>query len=80
MTVTVYEKPNCQACTATKRRLGARGIEFETADITDAGNLSAAKALGFQEAPVVIVGDGMTDETAWSGFRPDLIDLIGVSE
>lgn len=67
--VVVYSKPHCQQCTATKRRLRAKGVEFEQASLLDEGNLAAAKALGHKEAPVVVVGD-----VSWSGFRPDLID------
>lgn len=67
--VTVYTKPRCQPCTATKRRLKDKGIPFTEESLLDEGNLAAAKALGHQEAPVVVVG-----RESWSGFRPDLID------
>ena len=69
--VVVYSKPHCQQCTATKRRLRAKGVEFESLSLLDEGNLAAAKALGHQEAPVVVVG-----KQSWSGFRPDLIDEL----
>lgn len=69
--VVVYSKPHCQQCTATKRRLRAKGVEFESLSLLDEGNLEAAKALGHQEAPVVVVG-----KQSWSGFRPDLIDEL----
>lgn len=78
MSVTVYSKPNCQACTATKRFLTERGLDFSEADVTEPGNLAAAKALGHLEAPVVVVAvDGPRTEVSWSGFRPDkLQDLV----
>lgn len=67
-TVTVYTKPDCQQCVATKRALTDAGIPFETDDITKPENLTAALALGYTSAPVVIAGD-----QGWAGFRPDLI-------
>lgn len=69
--VTVYTKPRCQPCTATKRRLRDKGVEFVEESILEPGNLAAAKALGHLEAPVVVVG-----RESWSGFRPDLIDEL----
>jgi glutaredoxin-like protein NrdH len=69
--VTVYSKPNCQACTATKRWLTQRSIPFIEEDITEPGNLAAAKALGHLEAPVVVYGD-----RHWSGFNPNELGLI----
>lgn len=72
MQITVYEKPNCQACRMTKRWLDQHNIEYATDDITEPGNLEAAKAMGFLEAPVVMVGN-----EGWSGFRPDkLAELL----
>lgn len=70
-TVRVYTKPDCRQCDATKRRLTDKGIEFTTEDLTDEGNLTAAKALGHSSAPVVVVG-----EESWAGYRPDLIDEL----
>lgn len=74
MTITVYTKPNCQPCRATKRFLTENDIAFEEADATDPANVAAARSLGYQEAPVVVVApDGVGSETSWSGFRPDLL-------
>ena len=70
-TVRVYSKPNCQACEATKRWLTSRDVPFVVEDITTDDNLTAAKSLGYQEAPVVIVSQGTPgDEVHWSGFNP----------
>lgn len=72
MTVTVYTKPACQACNATYRALDKKGIPYESFDISqDAEALERLKALGFQQAPVVVAGDD-----SWSGFRPDKIDEL----
>lgn len=67
-TVRVYTKPNCGQCDMTKKALDKAGIAFVIEDLTEPGNLAAAKELGFMSAPVVMVG---TD--GWAGFRPDLI-------
>lgn len=75
MKVTVYSKPACQQCTATKRWLTQHGVKFTEDDITEPVNLEAVKALGYQEAPVVMVLEG-DKETHWSGFRPDLLTKL----
>lgn len=75
MAITVYTKPACVQCNATKRALKKRGLEFDEIDLTeDADALAAVKALGYQAAPVVFA-----DGNHWSGYRPDLIGEL-VSE
>jgi glutaredoxin-like protein NrdH len=72
MTVTVYTKPNCVQCDATKRTMDKLGIKYATVDITqdlEAYDMIISK--GFQAAPVVI-----TDDDAWSGFNPDKISEL----
>lgn len=75
MRVTVYTKPLCPQCDATKRRLTKRGVEFTTVDLTTtpAALEYVTGDLGYSQAPVVVVEDG-TEENHWSGFRPDRID------
>ena len=70
MSVTVYTKPSCVQCDATKRHLDKLGIKYDTVDITvdvDAFDMLVEK--GFKAAPVVIAGD-----EAWAGYQPDKID------
>ena len=72
-TITVYTKPACQPCKATKRWLDKRDIPYNEVDIsTSPDDLEAIQSLGFQEAPVVIVstGDPETD-IMWSGLHVD---------
>ncbi|MBB6335129.1 glutaredoxin-like protein NrdH [Schaalia hyovaginalis] len=72
MCITVYTKPRCPQCDATKRTLDKQGIDYRSIDVTeDAEALDYIKSLGYQQAPVVI-----TDEDAWSGFRPDRIKAL----
>lgn len=75
MTVTLYAKPGCPQCEATRRQLEKDGIGYHRIDITqDAAAYELCKALGYSSAPVVVAG-----EQHWSGFRPDRIDaLVGV--
>lgn len=71
-TVTVYSKPLCVQCDATKRALTKAGIAYTAVDVTeDAEALAKIKALGYAQAPVVV-----TDEDHWSGFRPDRIKAL----
>lgn len=70
--VKVYSKPACVQCTATYRRLDAKGISYKILDVSqDEEALAEIKELGYLQAPVVI-----TEKEHWSGFRPDLIDAI----
>lgn len=70
MSVTVYTKPSCVQCDATKRHLDKLNIEYSTVDITkDAEAFDMLIEKGFKAAPVVI-----TDDSAWAGYQPDKID------
>lgn len=72
-TITVYSKPNCQPCKATKRWLDKRDIPYTEVDITTSPkDLEAIQSLGFQEAPVVIVSTGDPEaDIMWSGLHVD---------
>lgn len=72
MSITVYTKPACVQCNATTRALDKAGLSYSLIDLMeDADALDAVKALGYQQAPVV-----MADGDHWSGFRPDKIAAI----
>ncbi|MDO5728447.1 MAG: glutaredoxin-like protein NrdH [Actinomycetaceae bacterium] len=72
MTITVYSKPMCVQCDATKRALDKQGLSYEIIDMSvDAEALDYVKSLGYVQAPVVMVGD-----QHWSGYRPDLIKKV----
>lgn len=75
MSIIVYTKPSCVQCSATYRALDKLGIEYTVVDITeDAEALESVKALGYQQAPVVIA-----DGEHWSGFRPDRIKALALA-
>lgn len=72
MTITLYTKPNCVQCDATKRALEKTGLAYVTVDLTqDAAALEQVQQWGYRSAPVVVAGDDH-----WSGFRPDKISEI----
>ena len=72
MTVTVFTKPHCPQCDATKRQFTKLGVPFETVDLTqNPSTLEQLQAAGFQQAPVVI-----TPDNSWTGYRPDLIRAV----
>ena len=51
MTVTVFTKPHCPQCDATKRQLTKLGVPFETVDLTqNPSTLEQLQAAGFQPA------------------------------
>ena len=67
--ITVYTKPACVQCNATKKALDKAGLEYELVDISlDDEARDYVMALGHLQAPVVVAG-----EDHWSGFLPDRI-------
>lgn len=72
MTITLYTKPACVQCDATKRALDKAGLTYVTVDLTqDAAALELVQQWGYRSAPVVSAGDDH-----WSGFRPDKIKAL----
>ena len=75
MSITVYTKPQCVQCRATKRALAKQGLEYTEVDLTlDEEALNTVKALGYQQAPVVFA-----DGDHWGGFRPDKIKALATA-
>ena len=72
MSITVYSKPACVQCDATKRALDRQGLAYQVVDLTlDAAAYDQVTAMGYRQAPVVIAG-----EDHWAGFRPDKISAL----
>lgn len=73
MSITVYTKPACVQCNATKRALDKQGLDYTTVDVTeDAAAADNLKALGFASVPVVIADD----TEPWAGYRPDRVKAL----
>lgn len=67
--ITVYTKPACVQCEATKRMMDKLSIDYDTVDITlDTEAFDMLISKGYKSAPVVI-----TDNDSWAGFNPDKI-------
>jgi len=72
MLITVYSKPACQACKATKRYLDKEGLEYKMIDVTeDPVAREYVESLGYLTAPVIVAG-----EDHWGGFRPDRLHAL----
>lgn len=70
--ITLYGKPHCPQCEATKRLFDKFGISYNVIDITkDSQAMEYISSLGFMQAPVVIAGDDK-----WCGLRPDMIQKV----
>lgn len=73
--ITLYTKPACVQCTATKRALDKAGLEYNMVDISlDDEARDYVMAMGHLQAPVVVAGD-----ENWSGFRPDRIRALATA-
>lgn len=72
MAITVYTKPACVQCNATKKALDRAGLDYELVDVSvDDEARDYVMALGYLQAPVVEV-----DGEHWSGFRPERISAL----
>lgn len=71
--VIVYSQPGCAPCAASKRKLTKLGIPFSERDVSvDDAARAELISLGYQQTPVVMVGDF----DSWAGYRPDRIEGI----
>ena len=67
MAITVYTLPECAQCETTKTYLEKNNLAYSTVDLSEnPKEYEVIKSLGYDRVPVVI-----TDESHWSGFRPD---------
>jgi glutaredoxin-like protein NrdH len=70
--ITVYSKPACPQCSATRRYLDKAHLDYLTVDVTQDPDAAAFVAsLGYTAAPVVVAG-----KDHWAGFRPDRIEAL----
>lgn len=72
MSITLYTKPACVQCNATKKALDRAGLEYTSVDVTlDEEARDYVMALGYVQAPVVEASG-----EHWSGFRPERIKAL----
>lgn len=82
MIVTVYGKPGCGACTATRFALKKAKIPHTYIDVSAPGeDLARAqlKEMGYSSVPVVVavIGPRENQSQSWTGFHPDKIKALG---
>ena len=73
--VTVYTKPACPQCNATKKALAKFGLEYTEAPIDDQV-LDAAMELDIASAPIVCASVDGVEVEPWGGYRPDRIQAL----
>lgn len=67
---TVYGKPGCVQCDATKRHLDTKNIPYVYEDVTEnEAALKWVQDMGYQGVPVIAIGFEHTQ-----GFNPDWIN------
>lgn len=72
MSITLYTKPACVQCNATKKALDRAGLEYTSVDVSlDEEARDYVMALGYVQAPVV-----EANGEHWSGFRPERIKAL----
>ena len=73
MAVTIYTKPDCPACDATKRYMDKFGIAYAIENFADSAEAKRLAAYhSFRSAPLVVAGSD-----CWAGFRLDKIMELG---
>lgn len=73
MSVTIYTKPDCPACDATKLYMDKFGIAYVVENYADSAEAKRLAAFhSFRAAPLVVAGSD-----CWAGFRIDKIKELG---
>lgn len=75
MKVTVFSKPICQGCKATKRSLDKLGIEYDAEEMDEA-TIQRFTDLDLRSAPVVEVDFGFGAVWRWAGHSPSRIETL----
>ncbi|MCL4068782.1 glutaredoxin family protein [Pseudomonas sp. GX19020] len=77
--ITLYSRPTCVQCDATKRALDQAGLQYRVIDLTeDAEAMGYVQSLGYRQAPVVVTDDGLPLEMldlVDNTFQPASCDL-----
>lgn len=72
--ITLYTAPGCGLCLATKLALDRAGLAYRQIDLPQyAKAMERVKALGYRQAPVVVVERAGQEALHWAGFRPEMV-------
>lgn len=72
MQITLWVKPNCSQCEATKRQFDKRGIVYQVKRLDKSPKaVERFITMGLTSAPIV-----ETDDRRWSGFRLNRITSL----
>lgn len=75
MSVTLFTKPGCSGCNATKRDLQKYSISYTEIDVTvDEEAYAGLKEMGVQQMPAV-----KTDDDFWTGYNRDKIKALAAA-
>lgn len=76
--ITVFTKNDCAQCTATKKMMAEKGIEFTEINVEEHEHVfDILKMANIYSMPAVVVD---TFENGWTGFRPDRIEELAKNE
>ena len=71
--ITLYTKPSCVQCDATKRALDQAGLQYRVIDLLDDEEaMGYVQSLGYRQAPVLVTDEG----EHWSGYQPRKIAAL----
>lgn len=77
MQVTLYTKPECQPCRATKRKFDELEIIYHEVDVTlDHTASRKVDELGYMSLPVAVVDLGEGATWSWTGYAPSQIERL----
>lgn len=74
--VTLYSKPNCPKCMATRRDLDKLEVKYKYVDVSeDFQAYTYLKSLGVLSMPYIV-----TENESWSGYKPGRIKALAASD
>ena len=72
MSITVFSKPGCGACTWTKNILNTLDVEYVVKDVSkDQESYNEVVELGYMQMPVVKIEKDGKEPVVWSGRKTE---------
>ena len=81
-TITIYSRPDCQPCRATKRWWDRKGVAYQEVNVeASPADREAIKALGYDGVPVVVVSNGDPEtDIHWQGLVLSSLEKYTLNE